>query len=299
MPEFLSICIPTYNRASILKELLTSFARQVREDKIPDGEVVFYISDNAATDATPQVVKEFENNPLKIVYSRNEKNIGISRNLNKVCAMAKGRFIWTLGDDEVISAHALANLLKALRQHDPGMLIAFDTRYAFKLPQPQVFKDYQSFARECVRLGNSHPLAEQTLLSSNIFRSDCYDGKYAEESVDTWFPHMFGIIRPLCRKHAPVVLPDFPIITTRVEERSTPSDGVWADLDACWQFYMKWLRDEMQLPELDPYGPTNVARQAMLENIKKHPIAYLRRYWRALFQPTAYKFVFSRLFRRS
>lgn len=293
--ELLSICIPTYNRAPLLKDILRVFIHQMAEDGLPAGDVTFYISDNASTDKTPQVVEAVRKQGVPLVYSRNESNLGISRNLLKVISMGKGRFIWTVGDDELICPEALANILRVLRQHEPGLLLAFDTRYKLKLPAPQLFPDYQAFARECIRL-NPHPLTEHTLLSSNIFRSDCYDPVFAEENIDTFFPHMFGMLRPMLKKRAPVFLPDFPIITVRQEDRGVPSDGVWANLDACWVSYLTWLRDEMQMPELDPYSASRAARSAMLANMRSDPIGYLRKNWRALLQPSAYRFLFTRLF---
>ena len=294
--ELLSICIPTYNRAPLLKEILQTFIDQMRKDGVSPGDVILYVSDNTSTDQTPQVVEGFQKQGVPLVYSRNPANLGISRNLTKVIGMGKGRFIWTVGDDEMISPKALANMLKVLRQHDPGLLLAFDTRYTLKLPAPQLFPDYQAFARECIRLKNAHPLAEQTLLSSNIFRSDYYDPAFAEENIDTFFPHMFGMLRPLLKKRAPVLLPDFPIITVRKEDRSVPKDGVWANLDACWAGYLGWLRDEMQMPELDPHAPSRAARRAMLSSMVSDPIGYFKKYWRALFQPSAYRFLITRLF---
>ena len=129
----------------------------------------------------------------------------------------------------------------------------FDTRYPWPLPKPGLYADYQSFARECIRLQNAHALAEQTLLSSNLYRSEYFDAKFGEAHINTWFPHMFGFLRPLLKNRLAVLIPDFPVISTREEERNVPSDGKWANLDECWKTYLTWLRDEMQMPELDPH----------------------------------------------
>jgi len=151
-------------------------------------------------------------------------------------------------------------------------------------------------ARECIRLGNTHALAEHTLLSSNLYRAEYFDAKFGEQNIDTWFPHMFGFLRPLLKNRRPVLIPDFPVISTREEERSVPSDGKWANLDECWKTYLSWLRDEMQMPELDPTSASRAARKAMLANMRSHPIQYFKKYWRALFQPSAYRFLWTRFF---
>ena len=296
--ELLSICIPTYNRASFLKELLETFSRQIQESNLTSNDVEFYISDNASVDTTPEVVKAFERHGFSTTYSRNPANIGVSRNLLRVCAMARGSYWWTLGDDERICEKALVNILHTLRREKPGLLLAFDSDYPFPpLPVPQVFLDYPAFARACLQLNNPYPIADQTLLSCNIFRGDCYDPVSAEQNVGTFLPHMYGMMRLLIQKRAPVVLPDFPIITVRKSDRGGPRDGVWPDIDACWIQYLKWLRDEMRMPELDPAGPTRIARRRMFQTILSNPFGYFHKNWRVFFQPSAYRCFFSRLFR--
>jgi glycosyltransferase involved in cell wall biosynthesis len=293
--ELLSICIPTYNRAHMLRQILDTLGAQCRVGN-PD-DVAIYISDNGSTDKTPHVVEEFQKQPgLRIVYSRNSTNVGISRNLLKVMAMGQGRFIWTLGDDELIEPNAIPNLLTTLRRYDPGFVLMFDTRYKLPLPKSGLYADYRAVARACIQLNNVHALAEHTLLSSNLYRAEFFDAEFGEENIDTWFPHMFGFLRPLLKKRMPVLIPDFPVISTREEGRGVPGDGQWANLDQCWATYLTWLREEMQLPELDPYAAGQTARRQMLANIRAHPVRYFHKNWRALFQPSAYRFLFTRFF---
>lgn len=293
--ELLSICIPTYNRARLLKLMLGVLGGQIQA--VGKEAVAIYISDNGSTDATPQVVEEFQKQTgIQVVYARNPTNLGISKNLLKVMAMGKGRFVWPLGDDEIVAENAVANLIKVLRERDPGFVLMFDSRYPWPLPKPGLYADYQAFARECIRLDNAHALAEHTLLSSNLYRSEHFDAKFGEQNIDTWFPHMFGFLRPLLKNKLPVLIPDFPVISTREEERSVPSDGKWANLDDCWKTYLTWLRDEMQMPELDPTAASRAARKAMLANMRNHPVQYFQKYWRALFQPSAYRFLWTRFF---
>src|SRR5436309_687326 len=110
--ELLSICIPTRNRAPYLREILDSFARQVREQALGPEEVAFYISDNAADDETPAVAREFASRIQGVAYSRNETNIGADRNNLHVRTLARGGYLWVVGDDELIADNALSNLLR-------------------------------------------------------------------------------------------------------------------------------------------------------------------------------------------
>lgn len=66
----LSICIPTCNRAQILKKVLSS----ITENYSFDDNVEIVISDNASTDETEIICKEFTQKYENVVYFKNEKN---------------------------------------------------------------------------------------------------------------------------------------------------------------------------------------------------------------------------------
>lgn len=294
--EFLSVCIPTYNRAPILKQLLEQFTAQIRAAGLTDSDVAFYFSDNASPDDTPRVIEDFQRQGFRVHYSRNPTNIGIHRNVLRIYSLPRGRYCWGLGDDELLCPDALPRMLKVLREHAPGLLIAFNSRYDLRIPVPELFPSYQAFAKKCLQL-NAHALAEHTLISSNIIRSDHFDYALGEANVHMYFPNMFGLMRPLIRDRLSVYLPDFPIITVReAAPGAGPSDGVWADLDSCWKYYFTWLREELQMPELDPTAPSRIARQMMLKNLRRNPFKYFWNHKGALLQPSAYRFLLSRLF---
>ena len=76
-------------------------------------------------------------------------------------------------------------------------------------------------------------------------------------------------------------------------------DGKLVDVGLAWRNYFVWLRDELQLPELDPSAPSEHARQAMFNAMFKTPIRFLYSNWRLIFDPKAYRVVLHRLFRKS
>jgi glycosyltransferase involved in cell wall biosynthesis len=80
----LSICIPTYNRAEYLKKSIESI---VCQDEFKTKHVEIVISDNASTDNTGDVVKEYTNKYDNIYYYRNKENI---RNDNFPLVLSKG-----------------------------------------------------------------------------------------------------------------------------------------------------------------------------------------------------------------
>lgn len=68
-----SICIPTYNRAPYLKKCLDSL---VCQPEFLDGKVEIVVSDNASTDDTFDVMREYTKKYGNIVYNRNSQNLG-------------------------------------------------------------------------------------------------------------------------------------------------------------------------------------------------------------------------------
>lgn len=69
----LSICIPTYNRSHYLRNSLNSI---VCQKEFQDGSVEIVISDNASTDDTQFMIKEYMSQYENICYFRNSKNLG-------------------------------------------------------------------------------------------------------------------------------------------------------------------------------------------------------------------------------
>ncbi len=112
----LSICIPTYNRGPFIKEAIESIISQVRDT---NDEVEIVISDNASTDNTEEVVREFRRFFPRIVYSKSDKNQGADRNYLRVVSLAQGEYCWLMGSDDILVPTALDYMLKQIHSdHD-------------------------------------------------------------------------------------------------------------------------------------------------------------------------------------
>ena len=93
----LSICIPTYNRAYRLNDLL---ALLVYEIKPLNGSVEVVVCDNCSTDDTRQVASQYKEIRL-VKYFRNSQNIGIASNIMHVPSLSTGKYCWIIGDDDL------------------------------------------------------------------------------------------------------------------------------------------------------------------------------------------------------
>lgn len=106
----ISICIPTYNRALSLADCLNSINIAAKNHF---GKFEVCVSDNASSDETFNIVDNAKKT-LQVNYQKNEHNLGIPRNFLKVVSMAKGEYVWLLGDDDLLLPDTFDRLLPLL-----------------------------------------------------------------------------------------------------------------------------------------------------------------------------------------
>ncbi len=119
---FVTIAIPTFNRAALLRDCLISALGQAYQN----FEVL--VSDNASTDETPELLKEFSDPRLRVI--RQKTNIGLIRNFNACLAEARGDYVVFVPDDDRIRPWMLERCI-ALIKHEPqlsAVIALCDTR---------------------------------------------------------------------------------------------------------------------------------------------------------------------------
>lgn len=108
----LSICIPTYNRETYIRNALEYC--ETYEFSFP-YEII--VSDNASTDGTRGVVEEFIAKGLPIRYFRRTVNGGSGPNLANAFHHAIGEYTIYLADDDLLIASALEDAICHLDQN--------------------------------------------------------------------------------------------------------------------------------------------------------------------------------------
>lgn len=106
----LSICIPTYNRRKYLGDTITSITTQVSAADASRIEIC--VSDNASTDGTEILIRELQSRtPVRIIYFRNETNLGADANYLRAVELASGDYCWFMGSDDTASQGSVARFL--------------------------------------------------------------------------------------------------------------------------------------------------------------------------------------------
>ncbi len=114
----ISIGIPLYNAERYLRGCLDAVAAQTC------GDFEAVIADNASTDSTGEICREYASRDPRFRYVRNEKNLGAARNFNLVFQLAKGEYFRWAAYDDIMAPRALEACAAAL-DADPAVALAY------------------------------------------------------------------------------------------------------------------------------------------------------------------------------
>ena len=94
----ISVVMSVYNGSNFLAQSIQAILHQTFQD------FEFIIIDDASSDTTPDIIKNFAEKDSRIRVFRNEKNIGPAgfiKNLNTGCREAKGKYIARIDHDDI------------------------------------------------------------------------------------------------------------------------------------------------------------------------------------------------------
>ena len=113
-----SIGMPVYNGEKFISVSIDSILTQ----SFDNFELI--ISDNASTDRTEEICRTYLNRDKRIRYIRNDTNIGVNRNFNRVFALCTGEYFKWASADDVCGQDLLARCLEVL-ESNPGVVLAY------------------------------------------------------------------------------------------------------------------------------------------------------------------------------
>ena len=220
----ISIGMPTYNGAHHIRKAIDSILGQ----SVPDIELI--ISDNASTDGTEAICREYASRDARVHYFRQNENRGAYFNYDFVLKRATADlFMWAADDDvrdsnwlEVLSPHLTGGAVLAFGHiasiNDQGEI---SHEYAFKpLNRHCTIRLIQYFLREEGegKANLIYGLFKRNILLSHTFNA-YFDCRYG---IDMHY--VFDLLQD-----GTVVIDNrtthYPRIYPRVENRVSPSNG--------------------------------------------------------------------------
>lgn len=113
-----SIGVPVYNGDNYLAETLDSILAQT----FTDFELI--ISDNASTDRTEAICRQYAARDHRVRYERNPTNLGAAKNYNRVFELSQGEYFKWNGHDDPLAPSFLERCVAVL-DRDPTVVLCF------------------------------------------------------------------------------------------------------------------------------------------------------------------------------
>lgn len=192
---FLSIAIPTFNRAEKLKNQLSSLHKSILKSKLGHAiEVV--VVDNCSTDSTQDSIIKFSNLQKSYTFStfQNEKNLGGVRNFGQCILRSNGRFVWLLSDDDNLHDDAIEHIYESLSNNKE---IGFCFVNHFVAPTIEVAAiniDNKDILTKNISEYIASTMFSESMVSACIFRKSLLSEETLKDIKPGPFQHMHWVI---------------------------------------------------------------------------------------------------------
>jgi glycosyltransferase involved in cell wall biosynthesis len=118
-----SVGVPTHNGEAFLRGALEALIGQDHEN------LEILVSDNASTDATPEIVREFIERDGRIRLERSETLITASQNFNRVFLGTSGAYFMWAADDDLRDPTYIRRCLEALEPETSAVMACTGLRF--------------------------------------------------------------------------------------------------------------------------------------------------------------------------
>ncbi|MDR1695374.1 MAG: glycosyltransferase family 2 protein [Endomicrobium sp.] len=217
MKDILGIFLITYNRDKYLKDTLESaFSAQS-----PLKSLDFTILDNASTDGTEALCKEYASKYPNIKYIRHNKNIGGNGNIARALATAVKEYVWVICDDDLFDWSAWPPVEEAIKSKNYDLVLTVNKFVKDKQNIAQIFK-------------------ELTFLPAGIYKTSNITGGVIQNilaNIPNMFPHL-GAACAVINNKGKIFVPEKEVIPLRGADR-TP----------CETLYLRDKEEAVYVPE--------------------------------------------------
>jgi glycosyltransferase involved in cell wall biosynthesis len=196
---FLSVVIPTYNRAAMLKRCIDS----VLAAKSNDIEVL--VSDNCSPDATQDTLRAY--NDPRLRFWRNAQNLGAPGNILELWRQARGHWIFCLADDDFVLPAGLDETIEILKKHPNVGVFLSSLQAVDEKGTPIKVRHYSDKEGVFTEPIDSMPrlVWAYHVFSRITFRRELADFEGSARHAESQYPQIYLVIAIL-RKHPALYL---------------------------------------------------------------------------------------------
>jgi glycosyltransferase involved in cell wall biosynthesis len=115
-----TVLLTVYNRPSVVKTIYSILSQTF-------GDFEFLIVDNASTDNTCNIIRDCNDERIRLIV--NEKNMGQTYSLNRGLELAKGKYIARIDADDIALPERLQKQVDFMETHDDYVLCGCWVRY--------------------------------------------------------------------------------------------------------------------------------------------------------------------------
>jgi hypothetical protein len=182
-----SIGLPVFNGERFLVEAVESILAQHEDD------LELIIADNASTDATPDICREFVARDRRVRYVGSDRNRGIAWNFNRLVDLAQAPYFKWADCDDVIEPSLVGRCVAAL-DADPSAVLAYTwARYidedgatlrdTVEVPRYGSSSSTVERAQGFLQLPTTHVLELQGVIRRQELSETCGMGPYATSDL--------------------------------------------------------------------------------------------------------------------
>jgi len=187
----LTIAIPTFNRAQELESRLKELLPQLTL------EVIVQVFDNGSSDETPEIVRNYESQGVKLI--RSEFNVGGCRNIIRCIEDPETEWVWLMGDDDKIEKNAVSIVLNAIKDTSANVV-----QFSWTSRQSEKERYYQSLGD----LYGEHNVQELYCISALAYRRSAMTDLFVHLGVScfTFLPQTVLILKMLEKRQGTLLV---------------------------------------------------------------------------------------------
>jgi glycosyltransferase involved in cell wall biosynthesis len=203
---FLSIAVPTFNRARKLEIQLSTIHKLLSASQF-SSNIELLVVDNCSTDDTQDFIKSFSNQERKYTFSsyKNEKNIGAEGNFGQGILRSQGKFTWLLSDDDTVHKDAIDHIFQSLysNQEVGFCFVNYDVDPTIGIPAIKV--DDKDIITSSIREYISCTMFADSMISACIYRKSLLEVDALTTMKEGPYEYMYWTLNTL-RYHPALII---------------------------------------------------------------------------------------------